>query len=72
MLDLPVQGSPVRVNPVLIQKNPGSGDFGAVFGGTAIAPMRCECAQTGAFLAVTGALCGDVAGWVCIQLLAGE
>ena len=30
-----------------------------VFGWTAIASMRCERAQTGVFLAVTGALCGD-------------
>ena len=72
MQDLPVQGSPVRVNPVLIQKNPGSGDFGAVFGGTAIAPMRCERAQTGAFLAATGAVCEDGVELVCVQLLAGE
>jgi len=44
----------------------------AVFDWTATAPIGCEHAQTGAFLAVTGAVCGNVAGWVCIQLLAGE
>ena len=34
--------------------------------------MRCERAQTGAFLAATGAVCGDGVELVCVQLLAGE
>ena len=43
----------------------------AVFDWTATAPTRCERAQTGAFLAVTGAVCGDGVELVCVQLLAG-
>ena len=57
MLDLPVQGNPVQVNPVLIQKNPESGEFRAVVIWTATAPMLCKCARKGAFLAATGAVC---------------
>ena len=34
--------------------------------------MHRECAQTGAFLAATGAVCGDGVELVCVQLLAGE
>ena len=64
MQDLPVQGNPVQVNAVVVkQKSPESGDFGAVFGWTGTVPMRCERAQTGAFLAVTGAVCGAAAAW---------
>ena len=60
MLDLPVQGNPVQVNAVVVkQKSPESGEFRVVFGWTGTTPMRCECAQTGAFLAVTGVVCGD-------------
>ena len=73
MQDFPVPENPVHVNAVVVkQKSPESGEFRAVFGGTDTVPMRCERAQTGAFLAVTGAVCRNVAGWVCIQLLAGE
>ena len=60
VLDLPVQGNPVQVNAVVVkQKSPESGEFRVVFGWTGTTPMRCECAQTGAFLAVTGVVCGD-------------
>ena len=59
---------PLRQN----KKSPESGEFGAVFGWTSTTPMQCEPAQTGPFLAVTGAVCGDVVGWGCIQLLARE
>ena len=57
MRDLPVQGNPVQVNAVVVkQKSPESGEFRVVFGWTSTTPMRCECAQTGAFLAATGAV----------------
>ena len=72
VLDLPVQGNPVQVNAVVVkQKSPESGEFRVVFGWTGTTPMRCECAQTGAFLAVTGVVCGGMA-WssACVQLLA--
>ena len=71
--DLPVQGNPVQVNAVVVkQKSPESGEFRVVLGWTSTTPVHRECAQTGASLAVTGAVCGNVAGWVCIQLLARE
>ena len=54
------------------QKSPESEDFGAVFGWTGTVPMWCERAQTGAFLAVTGAVYGDGVELVCVQLLARE
>jgi len=74
VLDLPVQGNLCSGKYLRgkIKKSPESGEFGVVFGWTDTAPMRFECAQARAFLAVTGAVCGNVAGWVCIQLLAGE
>ena len=34
--------------------------------------MQCELAQTRAFLAATGAVCGDGVELACVQLLAGE
>ena len=71
--DLPVQGNPVQVNAVVVkQKSPESGEFRVVLGWTSTTPMHRECAQTGASLAAPGAVCGNVAGWVCIQLLARE
>ena len=71
--DLPVQGNPVQVNAVVVkQKSPESGNFTAIFGRTSTTPMRCECAQTETFLAVTGAVCEDGVELVCVQLLAGE
>ena len=69
MQDLPVQENPVRVKPAQEKpffgkkKSPKSGDFRAVFDWTATAPIGCERAQTGAFLAVTGAVCGNAAEW---------
>ena len=56
---------------VLGQESPKGGKFGAVFGWTGTVSMRCERAQTGAFLAATGAVCGDGVELVCVQLLAG-
>ena len=71
--DLPVQGNPVQVNAVVVkQKSPESGEFRVVLGWTSTTPMHRECAQTGAFLAATGAVCGDGVELVCVQLLAGE
>ena len=43
----------------------------AVFDWTATAPIGCERAQTGAFLAATGAVCEDGVEGGCVQLLAG-
>ena len=71
--DLPVQGNPVQVNAVVVkQKSQESGDFRAVFDWTATAPIGCELPQTEAFLAVTGAVCGDGVELVCVQLLYRE
>ena len=72
MQDLPVQENPVQVNAVVVkQKSPESGDFGAAFGWTGTVPMHRECAQTGALLVATGAVCGDGVELVFVQLLAG-
>ena len=58
--DLPVQGNPVQVNAVVVkQKSPESGEFRVVLGWTRTTPMHRECAQTGAFLTVTGAVYGN-------------
>lgn len=60
----PVQVKPVWVKPAqekpFLGKSLKCGEFGAVFGWTATAPIQCEPAQTGAFFAATGAACGDV------------
>ena len=56
---------------VLGQKSPKGGEFRAVFGWTDTVPTRRGRAQTGAFLAATGAVCGDGVELVCVQLLAG-
>ena len=49
---------------VLGQKASEAGNLGRYLAGPSTAPMLCECAQTGAFLAVTGAVCGDCCGVV--------
>ena len=54
------------------KKSPESGDFGAIFGWTGTVPMGGECAQTGVFLAATGAVCEDGVELVCVQLLYRE
>lgn len=72
MQDFPVQENPVQVNAVVVkQKSPESGEFMVVLGWTSTTPMHRECAQTGAFLAVTGAVCEDGVELACVQLLAG-
>ena len=76
MRAFPVQVKPVWAKPAqekpFLGKSLKDGEFGAVFGWTSTTPMRCERAQTEAFLAATGAVCGDGVEWVCVQLLAGE
>ena len=60
MQAFPAQVKPVRVNAVVVkQKSPESGEFWVVLGWTSTTPMHRECAQTGVFLAATGAVCGD-------------
>ena len=71
MQAFPVQVKPAQEKPFL-GKSLKCGEFGAVFGWTATAPMHSERAQTGAFLAVTGAVCGDGVELVRVQLLARE
>ena len=74
MQDLPVQGNPVQVNAVVVkQKSPESGEFRVVLGwASTTTSMHRERAQTGAFLAATGAVCRDGVELACVQLLAGE
>ena len=78
MQAFPVQVKPVWAKPAQEKpffgkkKSPKSGDFRAAFDWTVTAPIGCECAQTGAFLAVTGAVCEDGVEMVCVQLLYRE
>ena len=78
MQAFPVQVKPVWEKPAQEKpffgkkKSPKSGDFRAAFDWTVTAPIGCECAQTGAFLAVTGAVCRDGVELACVQLLARE
>ena len=55
---------------VLGQKSLKDGEFGAVYGWAGIGTDAARARPKRAFLAATGAVCGNVAGWVCIQLLA--
>ena len=57
---------------VLGQKAPKAGNLGRYMAGRASVLTLCERAQTRAFLAATGAVCGDGVELVCVQLLAGE
>ena len=61
MLDLPVQENPVQVKCLCGRiKNPRkAGNLGRYLAGRVTVPMRCKRAQTGAFLAAIGAVCGD-------------
>ena len=76
MQAFPVQVKPVRAKPAqekpFLGKSLKDGEFGVVYGWTSTAPIQCEPAQTGAFFAATGVVCGNGVEWVCIQLLAGE
>ena len=67
-----VRATPAQEKPFLGKKALKMGNLGRYMAGRASVLTRRERAQTGAFLAVTGAVCGNVAGWVCIQLLARE
>ena len=64
MRAFPVQVKPVWAKPAqekpFLGKSLKDGEFGVVYGWTSTAPMLCECAQTGAFFAATGVVCGDV------------
>ena len=68
----PVWAKPAQEKPFLGKKAPKAGNLGRYLAGQATVSMRCERAQTGAFLAATGAVCGDGVELVCVQLLAGE
>ena len=68
----PVRAKPAQEKPFLEKKPQRQGIWGGIWPGGQSMPTLCERAKTGAFLAVTGAVCGNVAGWVCIQLLARE
>ena len=54
------------------KKAPKAGNLGRYMAGRASMPTLCERAQTGAFLAATGAVCGDCVELACVQLLARE
>ena len=69
----PVRAKPAQEKSFLgKKKSPESGDFGAIFDWEGNAPTRCECAPKRAFLAATGAVCGDCVELACVQLLARE
>ena len=78
MQAFPVQVKPVRAKPAQEKpffgkkKSPESGEFRVALGWTSTTPMHRECAQTGAFLTVTGAVCGDGVELVRVQLLYKE
>ena len=62
MQAFPVQAKPVRAKPAqekpfLGKKAPKAGNLGRYLAGPSTAPIGCERAQTGAFLAATGAVC---------------
>ena len=59
----PVWKKPAQEKPFLGKKAPKAGNLGWYMAGRASVPMRCECAQTGAFLAATGAVCGAAVAW---------
>ena len=67
----PVRAKPAQEKPFLGKKAPKAGNLGRYLAGRVPRPMRCERAQTGAFLAATGAVCEDGVELVCVQLLAG-
>ena len=54
----PVRAKPAQEKPFLGKKAPKAGNLGRYLAGQTVS-MRCERAQTGAFLAATGAVCGD-------------
>ena len=77
MQAFPVQAKPVRAKPAqekpfLGKKASKMGNLGRYMAGRASVLTRRERAQTRAFLAATGAVCGDGVELACVQLLAGE
>ena len=68
----PVRATPAQEKPFLGKKASKMGNLGRYMAGRASVLTRRERAQTGAFLAATGAVCGDGAELVCVQLLARE
>ena len=66
----PVWKKPAQEKPFLGKKAPKAGNLGWYMAGRASVLTLCERAQTGAFLAATGAVCGDGVELVCVQLLA--
>ena len=59
----PVREKPAQEKPFLGKKAPKAGNLGRYMAGRASMPTLCERAQTGAFLAVTGAVCGAAVAW---------
>ena len=71
-IELDYENSKEKLIKSFNKKIPGKRGFWAIFGWMSTAPTRCERAQTGAFLAVTEAVCGDGVELVCVQLLYRE
>ena len=59
----PVWAKPAQEKPFLGKKAPKAGNLGRYLAGQAPVPMWCERAQTGAFLAATGVVCGAAVAW---------
>lgn len=59
----PVWAKPAQEKPFLGKKAPKAGNLGRYLAGQATVPMWCERAQTGAFLAATGVVCGAAVAW---------
>ena len=68
----PVRAKPAQEKPFLGKKTSKMGNLGRYMAGRASVLTRRERAQTGAFLAVTEAVCGDGVELVCVQLLYRE
>ena len=59
----PVWAKPAQEKPFLGKKAPKAGNLGRYMAGRASVLTLCERAQTEAFLAATGAVCGAAAAW---------
>ncbi len=68
----PVWKKPAQEKPFLGKKAPKAGNLGWYMAGRASVLTLCERAQTEAFLAATGVVCGDGVELACVQLLARE
>ena len=68
----PVWKKPAQEKPFLGKKAPKAGNLGWYMAGRASVLTRRERAQARAFLAVTGAVCGDGVELACVQLLYKE